>query len=208
MWATIQLASVHTEAQTKWPTFLQMIFSNSFSSIKMFIFWLKFHWSLFLGVQLTVSQYWSDNGLVLNRQQAITWTNDDTIHWHMCLPASVLTREYIDGLVWDCSISIASTLEILQSCAKPSIYCSTAAGSAVLTLISPDAYFRHSPTPKKMTLPWKTDLFKGILHHLCMLDLTLLDEESNPVWTVRWASLTLSLSVRILAHCGLGPDSI
>ena len=29
---------------------------------------------------------------------------------------------HIDGLVQDCSISIANTLEILQSCTKPSIY--------------------------------------------------------------------------------------
>ena len=29
---------------------------------------------------------------------------------------------YIDGLVQDCSISIANALEILQSCPKPSIY--------------------------------------------------------------------------------------
>ena len=28
---------------------------------------------------------------------------------------------YIDGLVQDCSISIANVLEILQSCIKPSI---------------------------------------------------------------------------------------
>ena len=30
---------------------------------------------------------------------------------------------YIDGLVRDCSISIANALEILQSCTGPSIYC-------------------------------------------------------------------------------------
>ena len=29
---------------------------------------------------------------------------------------------YIDGLVQDCSISIANALEILQSCTKPLIY--------------------------------------------------------------------------------------
>ena len=42
-----------------------------------FIFWLKFHWSLFLSVQLTISQHWSDNGLAPNRRQAIIWTNAD-----------------------------------------------------------------------------------------------------------------------------------
>ena len=32
---------------------------------------------------------------------------------------------HIDGLVQDCSISIANALEILQSCTKPSIYASS-----------------------------------------------------------------------------------
>ena len=33
-----------------------------------------------------------------------------------------LWEQYTDGLVHDCSISIAKTLEILQSCNKPSIH--------------------------------------------------------------------------------------
>ena len=37
-------------------------------------------------------------------------------------PQLVNTRHHIDGLVQDCSISIANTLEKLQSCTKPSIY--------------------------------------------------------------------------------------
>ena len=36
---------------------VQTTFSNAFSCKKMFEFWLKFHWSLFLGVQLAVSQH-------------------------------------------------------------------------------------------------------------------------------------------------------
>ena len=32
---------------------------------------------------------------------------------------------HIDGLVQDCSISIANALEILQSCIKPSIWMNT-----------------------------------------------------------------------------------
>ena len=35
-----------------------------------------------------------------------------------------LSHQYdIDGLVQDCSNSIANALELLQSCTKPSIYC-------------------------------------------------------------------------------------
>ena len=36
----------------------QTTFSNVFSSMKMFEFWLKFHWSLFPRVQLTIFQHW------------------------------------------------------------------------------------------------------------------------------------------------------
>ena len=37
---------------------LQMTFSNAFSWMKSFVFWVKFHWSLFLMVQLTITQHW------------------------------------------------------------------------------------------------------------------------------------------------------
>ena len=37
---------------------LQTTFSNVFSSMKMFEVRLRFHWSLFLGVQLTILQHW------------------------------------------------------------------------------------------------------------------------------------------------------
>ena len=36
----------------------QTTFSNAFSWMKMYEFWLKFRWSLFLSVQLTVSHHW------------------------------------------------------------------------------------------------------------------------------------------------------
>ena len=36
----------------------QTTFSNAFSSMKMYEFWLKFHWSLFLEVQLTIFLHW------------------------------------------------------------------------------------------------------------------------------------------------------
>ena len=46
------------EAETRWPSFLQTTFSNAFSWMKSFVFWFEFHWSLFLKVQLTISQCW------------------------------------------------------------------------------------------------------------------------------------------------------
>ena len=39
-------------------TISQTIFSNDFSWMKSFVFWFKFHWSVFLGVQLKISQHW------------------------------------------------------------------------------------------------------------------------------------------------------
>ena len=46
------------EAETGWPTCLQMTFSNAFSWMKIYEFWLKFHWSLFLRFQLTIYHHW------------------------------------------------------------------------------------------------------------------------------------------------------
>ena len=62
--------------------------------------------------------------------------------WHQKRPQVIhylimvwFTDAHIDGLVPDCSISIAKTLELLQSCIKPSIYASL--GLNELTRLSP-----------------------------------------------------------------------
>ena len=65
----------------KMAAILQTIFSVAFSWMKSFVFWLKFHWSLFLRVQLTKNSTGLDIGLAPNRRQAITLTNADPIHW-------------------------------------------------------------------------------------------------------------------------------
>ena len=36
----------------------QTISSDAFSWIKSFVFWLKFHWSVYLSVQLTITKHW------------------------------------------------------------------------------------------------------------------------------------------------------
>ena len=56
---------------------LQTTFSDKFSSMKMFEFWLGFRWSLFLRVQLAYTIIGSGNGLVPSGWPAIIWTNDD-----------------------------------------------------------------------------------------------------------------------------------
>ena len=57
--------------QDKMDTIFQTSFSNAFSWMKMYKFWLRFHWSLFPRVQLTNSSISSDNGLAPARRQAI-----------------------------------------------------------------------------------------------------------------------------------------
>ena len=42
----------------KMAAILQVLFSDAFSLMKSFAFWLNFHWSLFLRVRLTITQHW------------------------------------------------------------------------------------------------------------------------------------------------------
>ena len=62
---------------------LQMTSSDAFSWMKSFVSWSKFHWSLFVRVQLTITSFGLGNGLVPNRWQAIIWTKADPIHWRI-----------------------------------------------------------------------------------------------------------------------------
>ena len=43
---------------TKRPPFRRRYFQTHFRESKVFLFWLKFHWRLFLMVQLTITQHW------------------------------------------------------------------------------------------------------------------------------------------------------
>ena len=58
---------------------LQRTVSHAFSSMKLHEFWLKFHWNLFLRVQLQYFSIGLANGLAPTRQQAIISTNDGSI---------------------------------------------------------------------------------------------------------------------------------
>ena len=55
--------SVHLRRLTHWgqdemAAIFQTRFSNAFSWMKMQEFWLRFHWCLFLKIQLTIFQHW------------------------------------------------------------------------------------------------------------------------------------------------------
>ena len=55
---TSPVESVNTWGRDEMNNISQTTFSNVFSSMKMFEFRLKFHWSLFPRVQLTIFQHW------------------------------------------------------------------------------------------------------------------------------------------------------
>ena len=82
-----ELTHWESETKTKWPlqaTSCIFLNENSWISwIKIFEFRLKFHSDLFLGVHLTMqyASIGSDNTLLPNMRQTITWTSDGFIYW-------------------------------------------------------------------------------------------------------------------------------
>ena len=71
---------------------------------------------------------------------------------------------YFDGLVQECSISIANALEILQSCPKPSILSFTGGSE----LIIPVAMNLQSAATPKKSIPYLATLENmGKIYHIC-----------------------------------------
>ena len=65
------------------PTFYRRHFQINFVCMEIVIFLLKFHWNLFPRFQLTIRKHElgsDNNGLALNRWEAINWTNDAFIY--------------------------------------------------------------------------------------------------------------------------------
>ena len=62
--------------QDKMANIFQTTFSNAFSWMKMYNFSFRFHWRLFLRVQLTKYQHWFT--------YAIIWTNVGLVYWRIC----------------------------------------------------------------------------------------------------------------------------
>ena len=77
---------INTNVKTYWGrdkmvAILQTICWNSFSSIKMFVFWLWFYWHLIPGVKSTITSIGSDNEVSPIRRKAIKWTTGDDLLW-------------------------------------------------------------------------------------------------------------------------------
>ena len=62
--------------QSKMAATFQMTFSNRFSWMKMYEFWLKFNWSLFLGVQLTMFQHSGAEDKIFYKNKVNTMATD------------------------------------------------------------------------------------------------------------------------------------
>ena len=66
--------------------------------MKMYEFRLRFHWSLYLRAQLTISQHFgSDNDLAPNRRQAIIWTNTNPILWRIYAALGADELNFVKG---------------------------------------------------------------------------------------------------------------
>ena len=86
----------------------QMMFSDAFSWMKIFIFLMKI--SLSFMVQLTITQHWFRWCLALNRWQAIIWTNADPIHG---LIYAALGRDEFKGQINKIILQLHCTLYVV-----------------------------------------------------------------------------------------------
>ncbi|KAH9509473.1 hypothetical protein Btru_045989 [Bulinus truncatus] len=57
-------------------------------------------------------------------------------------------------------------------------------GFAVFNPVRKDDKMTHWSCPKEINFPWKTNLFKGVVKNVGILDVTLLDERGEPFWAV------------------------
>ena len=67
----------------KLPAISQKRFSDAILWMKSFLFWLKFHWGLFLRFYWQQPTIGLDTGLAPNWRQAVIWPNADPIHWRI-----------------------------------------------------------------------------------------------------------------------------
>ena len=58
IWSSHQHVKLNTSPLENMAAIVQTIFSDTFLWMKSFAFWLKFHWSLFLRVKLSLTRHW------------------------------------------------------------------------------------------------------------------------------------------------------
>ena len=72
---------------------LQTTISNSFSCLKIAVFWYKFHWSLFLVSPVDIIG--TDNGFAPKRRQTIIRTNNSIVSCHIYLSFDINKLNYV-----------------------------------------------------------------------------------------------------------------
>ena len=113
---------------------LQMTFPSAFSWMKMYYFRLRFHWNLFVGVQLTIFQYWFRKWLVAVQATSHYLNQWWLVHrhiyaspglnefkmlsmkwWPFCLSLNVLTHFRLASLLKYCLYDLLKLWIIHQS---------------------------------------------------------------------------------------------
>ena len=124
---------MHSPSLTHWgrdkmDAISQTIFSSAFSGMEMFEFRLKFHWSLFLRVQLTIFQHWFRKWL-----GAVQTTSHYLNQWwldyqriYASLGLNELNTKFLDTRHWLIIRSPWSHLPMLKSCLLASSFPITA----------------------------------------------------------------------------------
>ena len=80
--AVVILPSLTHWGRDKMAAIFQTTFSNAFSWMKMFEFRLRFHWSLFPRVQLTIFQHWFRSGdKPLSEPMMVSLLTDICVTW-------------------------------------------------------------------------------------------------------------------------------
>ena len=79
---TDSILSLSHHPQDKTAAISHATYSEAFSWMKSFVFWFRFHWRLFLRVQLI--QHWFRWWLGAEYATSHFWTNADPIHWRTC----------------------------------------------------------------------------------------------------------------------------
>ena len=78
----------------------QTIFSNAFSWMEMYEFRLIFHWGLFLGVQLTISQHWPAPSHYLNLWWPVYWRIYASLGLNELKPSRIHWFYYWNNNIW------------------------------------------------------------------------------------------------------------
>ena len=77
----------------------QTTFSNVFSSMKMFEFRLRFHWSLFLRVELTIFQHWFRWWLGAYQATSHYLNQWWLIYWRIYASLGLINHEQLSGVI-------------------------------------------------------------------------------------------------------------